>query len=54
MAATAAAITIPDLVRIVDTRLVGAYALGFQFAPDGHSTGIFPFDRLRSLGSQAA
>lgn len=37
-------------VRIIDTSVVGAYALNFTFAPDHHSTGIYPFDRLRTLG----
>ncbi len=38
-------------VRILDAALVGAYALNFTFAPDGHHTGIYPFDRLRALGT---
>lgn len=37
-------------VRIVDASIVGAYALNLTFGPDQHSTGIFPFDRLRALG----
>jgi DUF971 family protein len=37
-------------VRILDASIVGAYALNLTFAPDQHSTGIFPFDRLRALG----
>jgi DUF971 family protein len=37
-------------VQILDTVLVGAYALNFTFAPDHHHTGIYPFDRLRLLG----
>jgi DUF971 family protein len=37
-------------VRIIDASIVGAYALNFTFGPDQHSTGIFPFDRLRALG----
>ena len=40
-------------VQILDTVLVGAYALSFTFAPDDHHTGIYPFDRLRSLGRSA-
>ncbi len=38
-------------VRILDTTLVGAYALNFTFSPDHHHTGIYPFDRLRALGA---
>lgn len=37
-------------VRIINASIVGAYALNFTFGPDQHSTGIFPFDRLRALG----
>ncbi|MGI8513951.1 MAG: hypothetical protein ACR2NT_02210 [Acidimicrobiia bacterium] len=33
------------------SRLVGAYAVNFEFAPDSHRTGIFTFDQLRQLGS---
>jgi len=36
-------------VMITEARLVGSYAINFVFAPDGHSTGIFPFPGLRSL-----
>ncbi len=42
-------LTGPTPVTITDAALVGAYAVNFSFAPDGHQTGIFPFDRLRSL-----
>ncbi len=38
---------------ITTARLVGDYALGITFGPDGHATGIFPFDLLRSLGAAA-
>lgn len=38
-------------VKIADARLVGAYALGLTFEPDGHRTGIFSFELLRELGS---
>jgi len=38
------------VVRIIDASIVGAYALNLTFGPDRHSTGIFPFDRLRALG----
>lgn len=37
-------------VRITEARLVGAYAVNFVFAPDGHHTGIYPFERLRAMG----
>lgn len=40
----------PNEIRIVETAIVGAYALNFTFAPDQHHTGIYPFDRLRALG----
>ncbi len=42
----------PVEVTIADSRLVGGYALGLVFSPDGHSSGIFPFDVLRRLGSE--
>jgi len=38
-------------VKIKTARLVGAYAVNFEFAPDSHSTGIFTFGQLRELGS---
>ena len=41
----------PAPVTISDAKLVGGYALGFSFAPDGHSTGIFSFDVLKSLSA---
>ena len=37
-------------VRITNASVVGAYGVNFAFAPDGHHTGIFPYDRLRRLG----
>lgn len=40
-------------VSVVDARLVGGYAVTFTFSPDGHGTGIYPFDRLRSLPSES-
>ncbi len=36
-------------IAVTEARLVGGYAITFTFAPDGHSTGIYPFERLRSL-----
>jgi len=40
----------PVPVTITDTRIVGGYALTFVFGPDGHGTGIYPYDRLYDLG----
>ncbi len=40
----------PVPVTITDAKLVGDYAINFVFAPDGHHTGIFSFDYLRTLG----
>lgn len=40
----------PATCRIVSMGLVGAYALNMTFAPDGHSTGIYPYPKLRELG----
>jgi DUF971 family protein len=37
-------------VTITDASLVGGYAVSFVFAPDGHGTGIYPFDALAGLG----
>ncbi len=48
-AATAAVLDGATPVTITDASLVGAYAVTFSFAPDDHHTGIFPFDRLRTL-----
>jgi DUF971 family protein len=41
----------PVEIMIKTARLVGAYAINFEFAPDSHRTGIFTFDQLRELGS---
>lgn len=38
-------------VTIAEAKMVGSYAINFVFAPDAHSTGIFPFPALRELGS---
>lgn len=38
---------IPDDIKADKVELVGNYALAFQFA-DGHSTGIYTFERLRA------
>jgi ATP-binding protein involved in chromosome partitioning len=48
-ALTDAVVAGPVPVTITDARLVGGYAVSFVFAPDGHGTGIFSFDLLRSL-----
>lgn len=37
---------------IDEVRMVGNYAIGVTFGPDGHATGIYPFDLLRSLGAE--
>lgn len=50
-AATASVLDGPTPVTITNAALVGAYAVNFSFAPDGHATGIFPFERLRALGA---
>ncbi len=39
----------PVPVTIDAANLVGDYALGLVFGPDGHRTGIFSFDYLRAL-----
>jgi DUF971 family protein len=39
----------PDSTRIASAALVGSYAISVVFAPDGHATGIYPFDYLRSI-----
>lgn len=36
-------------VTVRKWNLVGSYAVQFDFS-DGHSTGIYPFDFLRSMG----
>ena len=40
--------TVPADVRVIDLRPVGRYALQFSFS-DGHATGLYAYDRLRSL-----
>lgn len=40
--------TVPEDVRPVSVRLVGGYGLRVTWS-DGHSTGIFPWPRLRAL-----
>lgn len=48
-AATARVLAGDEPVAISAVRLVGSYAVHVTFEPDGHATGIFPFDLLRSL-----
>jgi ATP-binding protein involved in chromosome partitioning len=40
--------TVPVDVRPVQAALVGAYGLRITWS-DGHGTGIYPFERLRTL-----
>lgn len=46
-----AVLAAPERITIEGAELRGAYAINFTFGPDGHSTGIFTWDMLRSLGS---
>jgi DUF971 family protein len=39
----------PIEVEIGDAKLVGSYGINLTFRPDGHRTGIFSYDYLRSL-----
>ena len=39
----------PIEVEIGEAKLVGSYGINLTFRPDGHRTGIFSFDYLRSL-----
>ena len=50
IAATKAVLAGPVKVEITETKQVGGYALNFVFAPEGHGTGIYSFDVLRTLG----
>jgi len=38
---------------IESARIVGDYAVGIVFGPDGHATGIFTYDLLRSLAAES-
>jgi ATP-binding protein involved in chromosome partitioning len=40
--------SVPDNLTVEKAEILGRYALGFSFS-DGHSTGIYTFDWLRSL-----
>jgi DUF971 family protein len=44
--------SVPADVRVLDLRPVGRYALQFSFS-DGHATGLYAYDRLRSLDATA-
>lgn len=43
---------VPSGVSIGEVHLVGDYAVGLTFFPEGHRTGIFTFELLRSLGER--
>lgn len=51
-AATQAVLDGEDPVRIASADLVGGYAIRFEFEPDGHATGIYPFTALRELAER--
>lgn len=53
-AKVAALLDTPDQIVIAEAKLVGGYAVNFIFGPDGHGTGIYSFDALRELGSEAS
>jgi ATP-binding protein involved in chromosome partitioning len=40
--------SVPEDVAPVSIQPVGRYAIGIEWS-DGHTTGIYPFDRLRTL-----
>jgi DUF971 family protein len=42
---------VPDDLTILKAEIMGRYALSFQFS-DGHGTGIYSFDWLRTLGAE--
>jgi len=42
-----------DEIRITGARLVGAYAVSLDFAPDNHTTGIFSYELLHRLAVSA-
>ena len=44
---------VPDDVRALALRLVGAYAVHFDWS-DGHATGIYPWERLLAICPCAA
>ncbi len=46
---TVAVLAGPHPITIDHAELRGAYAINFTFGPDGHSTGIFTWEMLRTL-----
>ena len=44
--------SVPDDVHPLQIESVGRYAIQIEWS-DGHTTGIYPFDRLRELAEQA-
>lgn len=53
-AACGGASTSSPEVRVMSVTAVGGYAVSVRFSPDGHASGIYPFDLLRSLGTDPA
>ena len=45
--------TVPANIQAEDYLMVGKYAVQFLWS-DGHYTGIYPFDMLRSLADRQA
>jgi DUF971 family protein len=46
---TAALLEGSEPITIANAKLVGGYAISFEFTPDGHATGIYSFNTLREL-----
>jgi ATP-binding protein involved in chromosome partitioning len=44
--------SVPDDVHPLEIRPVGRYAIQIDWS-DGHTSGIYPFERLRQLGREA-
>lgn len=44
----------PPGTTVGSLRPVGGYAIAVTFHPDGHASGIYPFDLLRRLGTEPA
>lgn len=40
--------------KVEQVRAVGGYAIALVFLPDGHSTGIYTYELLRTLGGAAS
>ena len=45
--------SVPDDVRPLSVKAVGRYAIQIDWS-DGHSTGIYPYRRLRALAEKGA